>query len=264
MVQLPDITIHEARFAAFVEDYLRDPVPMLALKVSHTHEVLERARDIIISGEVWPCEISSMAQLHRACLIAAQYHDIGRFEQYVRWHTFSDAVSINHGALGSALLARRPFLKGEDVRIQRLVRVAVCLHNRLQLPAGLSLEERLTTEVVRDADKLDIFRIMAGYLDGGSGTDEVVLRVRDEPECWSPAVAATVCAGQTPSYRDLVYVNDFRILLVSWLRELRFACSRRRLASSGYLERILAGLPEDPALEPVTHTLREMIREALC
>ena len=264
MVQLSDIAIHEARFTSFVEAYLRDPAPMLALKVTHTHKVVEHVRDIIASEEVYLSDSTLCERLHRACLIAAQYHDIGRFPQYARWHTFSDAVSINHGALGSALLARKPFLDGEEPAIRRLVRVVVCLHNRLQLPHGLSTEERLATEVVRDADKLDIFRIMAGYLDGGNETDEVVLRVRDEPECWSPAVAATVCAGQTPSYRDLVYVNDFRILLVSWLRELRFACSRRTLATSGYLERILAGLPKDPTLEPVLHALRKLIREALC
>ena len=264
MVYLPDIANHEERFAAFIEEYMRVPAPMLALKVAHTREVVNHARALIASGEVHPVGPIPHEILYRSCLIAAQYHDIGRFPQYTRWHTFSDAASINHGALASMLLARRPFLEGESRVVCRLVRVAVCLHNRLSLPDRLSANERIVTEVVRDADKLDIFRIMACYLDGEHETEEVVLRVRDEPECWSASVAATVCAGCTPSYRDLVYVNDFRILLVSWLRELRFSYSRRVLATSGHMKRILAGLPQNPALKPTLTALRGLIREALC
>ena len=259
-----NIAIHEERCASCVEDYLREPVPMLALKVAHTRAVVSHARAIVASGEMRLNGTAPQEELCRACLIAAQYHDIGRFPQYARWHIFSDAVSANHGALASTLLVRKPFLEGESATVRRLVRVAVCLHNRLRLPQGLSEEELLTTEVVRDADKLDIFRIMACYLDGGSKADEVVLRVRDEPEHWSAAIAETVCAGRTPAYRDLVYVNDFRILLVSWLRELRFACSRKTLAASGHMERILSGLPKDPALKPTLHVLQSLIREALC
>ena len=263
-MQLPDIAIHEARFALFVEAFLREPVPMLELKVAHTRNVVTHARDIIASGEACLTGTVPCDEVYRACLIAAQYHDIGRFPQYARWHTFSDAVSINHGALASILLARKPFLEGETDIVRRLARVAICLHNRLRLPSGLSAAERLVADVVRDADKLDIFRIMACYLDGSSEADEVVLRVRDVPDGWSPAIANTVCAGQTPAYRDLVYVNDFRMLLVSWLRELRFAYSRKVLAASGHLERILAGLPDDPALKPTLNALRGLIREALC
>ena len=233
---------------------------MLALKVEHTQRVLERARRIL-EKEAAP---GMDQRLIRAALLAALYHDVGRFPQFERWHTFSDAVSVNHGQLGCALLKRRAFLEGEEPFVQRLVRVAVCLHNRHHLPPHLEGNERFVTDVVRDADKLDIFRIMAEHLNGAQKKEDVVLRVRDEPEKWSGDIAAQVVAGQVPSYSSLRYVNDFRLLLVSWLHDLSFACSKKLLVESGYLDQVLAGLPQqDTRLAPVLEILRRQIAEAL-
>ncbi len=232
---------------------------MLALKRVHTEKVVEHARRILESNRTLFSEETA-----RAGLLAALYHDVGRFPQYARWKTFSDALSVNHGQLGCALLRREAFLEGETETVRRLVRVAVCLHNRHLLPKGLSHQERLVTDVVRDADKLDIFRIMTRFLTGEQRSDDVVLHVQDEPLKWTPEIAKDVHEGRVPSYRRLVYVNDFRILLASWIYDLRFASSRGVLAASGHVEAVLAGLPEDPALLPVLEKLRDQLRKVSC
>ena len=38
-------------------------------------------------------------------------HDIGRFEQYTKWKTFSDRISTNHGVLGSKILEEKNFIR---------------------------------------------------------------------------------------------------------------------------------------------------------
>ena len=87
---------------------------------------------------------------------------------------------------------------------------AIALHNRYALPA--LPEPYLTiTHAVRDADKLDIMRIMAQHLSRPIPTRDVVLRVQDAPKLWSQSIVDTVLSGGIPSYHDLRYVNDFII-----------------------------------------------------
>lgn len=256
MVQ-PDIRIHEERFAAYAASFAAESEPMLRLKVEHTAAVVRNARRIAEENQAL-----FGPDAGRAFIIAAQYHDIGRFPQFQRWRTFKDAASVDHGSLGCRILCREGFLDDEPEALRRLVRVAVCLHNRRVLPAGLAGVDRLVSEGVRDADKLDIFRVMARYLAAEPTPKGLVLSVRDEPDKWSPAVAETVLRGEVPSYADLAYVNDFRMVLVSWLRELHFPVTRRELAVSGYAQAVLDGLPDAPGLRPARDALYALICEA--
>lgn len=253
---LEDCGPHIQRFENYADSWLREHDAMpLRLKREHTFAVLNHAAGLVsdagLSGETG-----------RAALLAALYHDIGRFTQFVRWKTFSDARSESHGRLGVRILKAEGFLDDESPSLRKLVLAAVGLHNRHRLPSGLREPLLTVVRVVRDADKLDIFRIMACHLNSDTPSGDVVLHVRDDPAGWSAHVAACILAGNVPSYTDMVTINDFRLLLGSWFRDLHFASARRRLAFSGHVEAVLAGLPDDPALVPVLTCLRTLLAEA--
>lgn len=150
----PDISPHEQWFAAYAARERAkeqgDPAPM-DLKLRHTMAVLDNARRVTASE-------GFDAALTRACLLAALYHDVARFEQYLLYHTFRDRESCNHGLLGVKILKREARLAGEDNATRKIVLAAVGLHNRFSLPAHLPRETELAAHVVRDADKLDILR----------------------------------------------------------------------------------------------------------
>ncbi|MBQ7618341.1 MAG: HD domain-containing protein, partial [Desulfovibrio sp.] len=98
-----------------------DPTP-LDLKFEHTQHVLENARYIVrkegLSGTLaWASEL------------AALYHDLGRFEQYLRYRTFKDKLSESHGLLGVKIIKKTGCLGQESPVVQKLVRVAVGLNN---------------------------------------------------------------------------------------------------------------------------------------
>ena len=93
-------------------------------------------------------------------------HDIGRFEQVRRYHTFRDALSINHAELSADILFRDGLIKnfinvGESspsddyLLIEKVIR----LHNVFQLPDDLTERELRFATILRDADKLDIVRV---------------------------------------------------------------------------------------------------------
>lgn len=241
---LIDLAEHEIWFRRYAQT-LRGressaPGPM-DLKLKHTFAVLARARRIV-TEEALP------ERLTRAAELAALYHDVARFEQYLRWHTFKDSASVNHGLFGAQLLKRLNRLDGEAKETRTLVLAAVALHNRYAVPAGVPPEVRLITCVVRDADKLDILRVMDEYFSGSKKDGTVVLNVKDEPDKFTPAVLDKALSGGLASYSQLRYENDFRVLLGTWIHDLNFAPSRRMMAEEGHIQRILGGLPDMPEL----------------
>lgn len=249
-----DIAAHEARFEAFAARYLAEhPEAMLGLKREHTYKVLEHARTLVDSEAFTPEE-------GRAALLGALYHDLGRFPQYVRWRTFSDAQSENHARLSVRTLRRERFLDDEPRPVRHAALAAIALHNRYRLPPGLRNSYLKVSLAVRDADKLDIMRIMAFHLTRPLPSGDVVLHVLDEPFLWTPAIARKVQNGEVPSYTELKYVNDFRMLIGAWVHELHFATSRRLCAASGHIEAILEGLPPSEELVPVKTSIMETLR----
>lgn len=235
-----DIRAHEDWFAAYAQrQYARcagDAAP-LRLKRDHTFAVLGHARRIV--AEDVPDPLTA-----RACLLAALYHDVARFEQYLRYATFKDRDSRNHGLWGAAILKREGCLDGENPSVRRLARAAVALHNRYALPPRLPAEVARVAQVVRDADKLDILRVMDEHLSGPRPyCPTVVLGLPDDPGRVSDIVLADALAGRVAAYADLTSVNDFRVLLGTWLHDMHFSCSRRLFAASAHAVRLIAGLP---------------------
>ncbi|MDR1856653.1 MAG: HD domain-containing protein [Desulfovibrio sp.] len=216
----------------------------LDLKRDHTLSVLEKARRIADEEGFAP-------PLARACLLAALYHDVARFAQYIRYRTFKDRESCNHAHLGMKILKREGRMEGEDPRLARLVLSGVCLHNRFALPPGLPEEIAAVAKVVRDADKLDILRVMHAHLERKPYNPTVVLSLGDDPGMFGEAVVRAVMEGRVASYGDLTCVNDMRLLLGTWLFDMNFPSSRRQFREDGHATAILADLPDRPPyLEP--------------
>lgn len=236
-----DITAHRKWFSRYAaaERALcdRDPGP-LDLKTRHTYKVLDNALFIVRAEGFAP-------PMARACLLAALYHDIARFEQYRIWNTFRDKESCSHGELGARILTNLGVLRHEPALAPTVIR-AVALHNVLALPEGLPRDVRAVTQVVRDADKIDILRVMDEHLSSTEPySPTVVLSRPDTPDLFSAKVIADVEAGRVASYDDLESVNDFRLLLGGWVNGLSYSASRRRMALDGHAFRLVAALPAD-------------------
>ena len=68
-------------------------------------------------------------------------------------------------------------------------------------------------------------------------------------------------AGRVARYVDLRFVNDFRLLLGTWMLELRFASTRKALAESGLMDKVLAGLPDVSGLRPAKEKLHALLED---
>ncbi len=94
----------------------------------------------------------------RLAEIIALLHDVGRFEQYARYHTFTDGKSENHAELGVAIIKRSGMLNQFDGAVNNLIIRSIQYHNRASLPDHESEVCLLFSKLLRDADKLDIWK----------------------------------------------------------------------------------------------------------
>lgn len=119
-------------------------------KIQHSIRVSGRSREI--------ANALALRREDRAlATVIGLIHDIGRFEQHMKYGTYVDRKSEDHGALGVKLLFDdgliRQFIKTD--RYDNIVKLAVSYHNAFELPDGLSEKEMLHCKIIRDADKLD-------------------------------------------------------------------------------------------------------------
>lgn len=266
-VLIPLLHAETACFLSYADEFIQaDPhhASMLHLKREHTLRVLENARriseheaDFSLLREVAWQKRSAGSRLcnlfrsdeslrpDRILLLAALYHDLGRFEQLKRYGTFRDADSFNHAAMGAKLLQNNRFMQHETPETKALVRTAVLVHNRPVFPAILSPALHAPVKALMDADKIDILRIFHAELTGKREPDPtIMLGLRENGTC-SSSILDAIEAGRCALYADMRTQNDFRMLLGSWFFTLFYPTSRQMIIHEGTLRDIILQLPED-------------------
>jgi len=124
----------------------------ILLKVEHTRKVCE-VMDILATGEGLSPEEARLAGS------IALLHDAGRFPQYRRWRTFRDSDSDNHARLSLEVIREQGLLEGVPAAERLLIEEAVRFHNLLAVPDRVQSPTGLFIRLIRDADKLDIWRV---------------------------------------------------------------------------------------------------------
>lgn len=250
---LPDISFHKTWFLEYVSHYYEgsaEDIKYIELKRDHTQRVLGNAECIAAS-------LSLDARTTKIALLGALYHDVGRFEQFRQYQTFSDGASVNHGLLGSRILKKEQPLAAELQDVQAGVRATVALHNRFMLPVNLPEHIAVATNIVRDSDKLDIFPVLvSNFTRDGSKNDVVTMGLEESLTEYTPRMLAKVLAGYPVEYSDMYYVNDFKLLLASWVFEIVYPASMQLMHERGVMEKLLATLPELPEMEKVKEVVR--------
>ncbi len=252
------LTPHIAWFEQYVHGFLSGNAEddhLITLKKQHSLNVLSEAQAISASLDL-------PETLAAAVHLGALYHDLGRFNQYRLYKTFRDDISQNHAFLGVRALRASQGMPGLDAATTALVRGCVVLHNRRAVPARLAPDLATAVSIVRDSDKLDIVRIMLEYMrPGGSRSDVVTLHVADEPDRYTPELVDEISQGRIGDYAKMRYVNDFNLLLVSWVYDLNFPAARRAYLERGHVEELFGLLPKTPELTRLKNRIyKDLVR----
>ncbi len=213
------------------------------LKRAHTRRVQQETEDLVSdlglggAGRLLP-------------LAAALLHDVGRFEQFARWGTFDDGKSADHAELGCRLLTADRELGWLPPEAQAILFDAVLFHNRARLPVIADPLREATCRIVRDADKLDIWQMVAAdYREHQAVPHTPFYRGLGREGGISPAVSGAVASAEPVSFAAVVKLNDYVVLQAAMAFDLNYAPSFRRLRDRRILDAIRSVLPADPQVD---------------
>jgi hypothetical protein len=238
-------------FRAYVAAFCtRDPgaAPVYRMKAAHTGRVRLHMRRLAAEAGLAGrgLELAQMAGL---------LHDVGRFEQYLRYRTFRDGESEHHGRLSVRVIRDHRLLTGIPAAEQRRVLGAVAHHNEARLRPLADPAAFFLLKLLRDADKLDILKMAAARTNGrrrpGPLTD---LNVSADGPC-SPDVVAALQAGRLVPIAKVRSKRDALLFFLSWVFDLNFPAAFRQVLAAGWFDRLAAALP------PCAHA-GEVVRKA--
>jgi hypothetical protein len=244
-------------FDSYVEPFLEtddEGVKNIRLKIEHTRKVCE-AMTQLSSGENLSENESYIASA------VALLHDVGRFPQYRRWRTFRDSESDNHARLAIDVIRDEQILTGIEPSEQLLIEEAVRFHNVLEPPVTIKSPTRRYINLIRDADKLDIWRIFVELLalPPEERASAATLGLADLPDTVSDTCIAALNSGSVVHLDTTTCFNDFKLLQISWVYDLNFATSRKMVLERKYIQELAASLPQRPDIcEAVSRALNSL------
>ncbi len=196
--------------------------------------------------------------------ILALFHDIGRFEQYARYRTFVDRDSEDHAALGVKILAENDVLAGFDDRSQSLILRSISYHNRATLPREETSECLFFTKLLRDADKLDIWKVVIDYYRRKDRKRNVAIELGlpDTPGI-SEKVYKALMNEEIVEAGHLNTLNDFKLLQIGWIYSINFPPTFNLIKERRYLEIIRDHLPRTEQIDSIFSVVQNRLTRSL-
>ena len=195
----------------------------IKLKYEHTFRVAKLAKEIAQAQNLSEEEIFVSE-------LAGLLHDIGRFEQVKKFNSFDDSETFDHGAFGISVLFDNNLIRYfiEDSRYDDLLKRAIYAHNKFAIPHHYTPKEVLISQVVRDADKIDILHLIVNK----------PITLDDKPEI-SPIVIDSLMDGSQVRNEIVHSRLDRNLLTLSFIYDINFKYTLFLIQKHDYLNRMI-------------------------
>ena len=260
-MQKNDLEFFKNWFSEYVEQFFDSDYFIqdnIKRKIEHTERVCENILLLAKSAKIgeegyWLAETIAL------------FHDLGRFEQFIKYKTFVDSKSEDHALLGVKILERMGVLSHLPPKEQFLVLKAVEYHSRLEIPEYSKSSEELLfySKLIRDADKLDILRIMSESINEGEiGRNPAFeLYLPDTAGC-SETIIEDILNKKMAKIKDVRNINDLKLLRLSWVYDLNFPISFAILKEHKYLNTVISSMAESEEVNIIRKHLEDYLDEA--
>jgi putative nucleotidyltransferase with HDIG domain len=235
MIPVPSFSSLNRAFLQYIRslpverDHVREH---FRIKQDHTYRVISNIKIIAERSGL------SAAETELARIIAL-FHDIGRFEQFNRYGTFDDDCSENHAAIAIKVLQQQHFLSAFDKETKDIIIGSIENHNIPFLPEIKDAGVLLFSRLLRDADKLDIWRITLDQNVAFTILSEVEPDTYQVPE----SILSCIREGRVVLLKFAHAMNDFRLLRLSWVVDMNFPATFSIIEKKGYINKILDKMP---------------------
>lgn len=228
------INIEKAQIALknFLNSYDKNE-PGFELKVTHTYHVVKNAKEIATKLNLSEEDI-------KLAEIIALLHDIGRFDEITFFKKF-DSVTFDHASHGVKLLFENNLIRDfiEDNSYDEIIKVAIDNHSRLSIQDGLDERGLLHSKIIRDADKLDNFRVKKEEQIEKIFPGQVKSRDDMENSVLSNKVYETVKNKKCVNIHDRVTTLDYWICVLAFIFDLNFKESYEMVKENDYINMLI-------------------------
>ena len=199
------------------------------LKVVHTYHVVDNA--IMISKKLG----LSDEEVNLAGLIGL-LHDIGRFDELKNLKKF-DSVENDHALFASKLLFEEGLITKfiDSDKYNDVIRKAIENHNKKQIEDGLSEKELLHAKIIRDADKLDNYRVKQDEKIENIFPGIVHNKEELENSLISDAVYNSVMKEECVDIKDRKYPLDYWICVLAFAFDINFKETLSIIKDNNYI-----------------------------
>ncbi|ETR70323.1 MAG: hypothetical protein OMM_03323 [Candidatus Magnetoglobus multicellularis str. Araruama] len=189
------------------------------------------------------CDSLSLTQYEKDLAeIIALFHDLASFEQMWEYR-HKQIESYSSATLKYADTEMLFSVCTDDER--EILRKAIASHNLNALPISEDKKVLFYTRLIRDADKLDLWRQMAEHCKQKNESIYQFIwpQLADKSEM-SDVILKTISENSTALFKHVNTLNDFKLLQISWIFDLNFTDTFRKLKKNKYLETIISSLPQ--------------------
>ena len=224
-----DISNAKKEFKKLLDKYNSKEKPGFNLKITHTYHVMENAKKIACRLEL------SEEDIELAELIAL-LHDIGRFEELMKYDKF-DSVNNDHAQVGIKMLFDdnliRKFIKTEEH--DEIIKKAILNHNKLRIEDKLEKRSLLHAKIIRDADKLDNYRVKKEEKIESIFPNIVKTKEQLEHSKISKNVYQSILNKQCVDIHDRKTPLDYWCCVLAFLFDLNFKESFKIMKDNNYI-----------------------------
>lgn len=190
------------------------------------------------------------------------FHDIGRFIQFKIYGTFKDSRSEDHAKLGVKIIQQEKLFMEFQPELQEVIIKSIRYHNRADLPPIQDENIRFFSRLLRDADKLDIFKVVTDYYAQSDKNDAIELELPDTAGI-SAAVFTDIMQERIVKSENLSNFNDFKVLQMAWIFDINFLPTFQRIAERKFLEKIKAALPNSEKVNKIYQKCNFFLKEKI-
>jgi hypothetical protein len=186
---------------------------------------------------------------------AALFHDVGRFEQFMKYRSYNDVGTEDHSLLGLKVLAENKIFDCLAQREREIIEEAIRLHGERELPDNLDEQTALIAKLVRDADKLDIYYVMVNWFGDLQKNPQKYLGTLgySAENKYSKHIIRAVLDSRTIDYKDFKTLYDMAIAQLGWIMDVNFVPTLKEIKKRGLLEQMVSFLPD-------TEDIRDVVR----
>lgn len=226
------IDLQKARiaFKEYLSNFDNQDNPGFNLKVVHTYHVVDNA--VMISKK----QGLSEEDINLAALIGI-LHDIGRFDELKNLKKF-DSVGNDHAMFASKILFEEGLITNfiDTDKYNNIIKKAIENHNKKQIEDGLSNKELLHAKIIRDADKLDNYRVKQEEKIENIFPGIVNSKEKLENSLISNNVYNSVMKEECVDIKDRKYPLDYWICVLAFTFDLNFKETLLIVKENNYID----------------------------